>query len=54
MLTPEQIAAVKDGLEAQASAQNAIVGGSATPEASNTKDLLALCAKVSDKFYKRG
>jgi len=53
-MTPEQVAAVKDGLEAQASAQNAIVGGSATPEASNAKELLALCAKVSDKFYKRG
>ena len=53
-MTPEQVAAVKDGLEAHASAQNAIVGGSATQEASNAKELLALCAKVSDKFYKRG
>ena len=55
-MTPEQVAAVKDGLEAQASAQNGIVGGASTPEATAEKDLLALCASVSDKFYnkKRG
>ena len=54
-LTPEQVAAVKDGLEAQASAQNGIVGGASTPEANNEKDLQALCASVADKFYnKRG
>jgi hypothetical protein len=54
-LTPEQVAAVKDGLEAQASAQNGIVGGASTPEANNEKDLQTLCASVADKFYnKRG
>ena len=54
-MTPEQVAAVKDGLEAQASAQNGIVGGASTPEATAEKDLQALCASVADKFYnKRG
>ena len=54
-MTPEQVAAVKDGLEAQASAQNGIVGGTSTPEATAEKDLQALCASVADKFYnKRG
>lgn len=53
-MTPEQVAAVKDGLAAQASAQNSIVGGASSPEASDAKNLEILCKSVADKFYKRG
>lgn len=54
-LTPEQVAAVKDGLQAQASAQNGIGGGASTPESTKAKDLLNLCAEVADEYYnKRG
>ena len=53
-MTPEQVAAVKDGLEVQASAQNSIVGGASSPEASDAKNLEILCKSVADKFYKRG
>jgi hypothetical protein len=53
-MTPEQVAAVKDGLAAQASAQNSIVGGASSQEASDAKNLEILCKSVADKFYKRG
>ena len=52
-LTPEQVAAIKDGLEAQASAQNGVHGG-ASDKGNENKDLLAFCADVSDKFYNKG
>ena len=54
-LTPEQVAAVKDGLEAQASAQNKIIGGASTPEVNGEKELQKLCKAAADKYYnKRG
>ena len=54
-LTPEQVAAVKDGLEAQASAQNKIIGGASTPEVNDEKELQKLCKAAADKYYnKRG
>lgn len=52
-LTPEQVAAVKDGLEAQASAQNGIIGGAGSDDVKQFQDLKALCKSVSDKFYNK-
>lgn len=51
-LSPEQVAAVKAGLEAQASAQNGIQGGVSNHEGSNFKELEALCAEVQKSYYK--
>ena len=52
-LSAEQVAAVKAGLEAQASAQNGIVGGATAGDVNAEKDLKALCASVADKFYNK-
>lgn len=52
-LTPEQAQAVKAGLEAQASAQNGIVGGASTPEATAEADLKAICAAASEHYYNK-